>query len=195
MSTFFAAAAFLPSLLGAVPFGFLAIYIVLRWRERDDPVRDPQVGAKCALLLFRQLALLVALSGATAIFAHLFESLTGRHSDADTLWTGVALLLSNALVWFAAGRALARTNESTFRRATRMFLGLTAVLSGVVAIAALSATSVALFTGESGTQATLSWAGTIVWVPAAALLVGAVLRRSPKRVGEDVPRPEAGQTT
>ena len=192
MATLSVVFGFVPFLFGGIPAAFLAVYLILRWRDLENPVRDPQLGAKSVLLFFRQLAVLVALSGATVILTYLFESWAGRHPNVDTLWTGLALVISNALVWFAAGRALARTNESAFPRATRMFLGFTAVLSGILAITALSAGTVALFTGESGSEATLSWAVTVIWLPATALLVGAVLQRSPVRAGEDFPRPEVG---
>ena len=193
MTTLFAFWGILPFLLGTIPFGFLAIYLVLRWRDQHDPVPDPHLGLKTALLSIATFGLLLALGGATAVVDWGLRGIgLGEHADPDEAGAGLGFALAGGLAFRVASLGLRRTNAAEFPRAARMFRGFLGVLSGLVAVSALALGASTLFTGQRGVALSLPWSAALVWTASAWVLLGGLTRIALRRPGGTLPAQESG---
>ncbi|HET6203530.1 MAG TPA: hypothetical protein VFI25_12090 [Planctomycetota bacterium] len=192
MTTLFALSGILPLFLGAIPLGFLAIYLVLRWRDRDEPRRDPELGLKAALLSIRAYALLLALGGATAVVDWGLRAGFGVRRDSDEVGAGLGFLLAGTLVTLLGTWSLRRTNAAEFPRAARTFRGYLGAISGLIGASALAVALSALLTDQRGALLSVPWAVEIVWTAATLALLEPMTR---PRADHLLPPPEKAAGT
>ena len=179
---------------GGVPFAFFAIYLVLRWRDRDDSVHDPHVGLKAVLLSIETYSLLLALGGATVVVDWgLRKVVFGGESDKNEFAAGLGFSLAGTLAVLVVTLGLRRTNAAEFPRASRMFRGFLGVFSALIAVTSLALAVSALFTGQKGTALSLPWAAELVWAAAAWKLVRSLTLVAPRRPGGDLAAAASGK--
>jgi len=142
--------------LGLVPFLMYYLYVILplaplaylliKWRAyRDGAEADPWLGAAVLLQYFWTIALHLALIGLTLSLAGLIgERMAGEVKP------GLALLFTGVIALLASFFALKRLPPSPRRwQAWRLFFALNLLACGLLALVALGAASLALFTGKT----------------------------------------------
>lgn len=116
----------------------LVVYLVARWRDRNEHADNPdrQLGIKVALHLFRVISFQLTL-------AAVFLFLLGVISEAPTeefVRIALGLGIPGAGLWFLHVQLLDRTNDHAYRTVGRMFDGWNLIITafpGLVAVVAL----------------------------------------------------------
>ena len=142
-----------------------APYIILRLRDTQQEVHDPQLGMKTALHLIGTLGILVGVSGLSIVLIDLITDDNTRTAFTEAVRVGLAMALSGLIItaghwWFL----YMRTNDRQWPAVRRTFVGCRLIIHGIIICVALTGTMITLFMENPPEEASKVFGGMlIVW--------------------------------
>ncbi|MEZ4400184.1 MAG: hypothetical protein R3B06_09205 [Kofleriaceae bacterium] len=144
-------------------WGVIILYVVARWRHHRAGTRDPQLGLKFALHLFRFHGYqLLLMGGLLLLYAFLLK---GNSAERSPVWrSALGLFTSGGIVFGLHTVWLAKTNDELAPLVGRLFRGMSLVLTGLIGFIALVAACQLLFAkGSSGDGGRLVWSALLIY--------------------------------
>lgn len=120
------------------------IYVVARWRAKDDSAPDPHLGMKVAISMFKLSSFHLVLAAAFIMLLTLLVDMPEFVSE-QMMRLGAGLALPGTIIFVIHEYALKQTNSEQRPSVARMFAGVSLVQSGMLAFTGLVLGGVVLF--------------------------------------------------
>lgn len=120
------------------------VYVVARWRAKDDSAPDPHLGMKVAISMFRLSSYHLVLAAVFMMLLTLLVDMPDFVSE-QMMRLGAGLALPGTIIFGIHEYALKQTNSEQRPSVARMFAGVSLVQSGMLAFAGLVIGGVVLF--------------------------------------------------
>lgn len=172
-------------------WGVGILYVVARWRQHRTGAADPQFGLKFALHLFRFYGYQLMLLGTFLLLYSVL--LKGNSDERSPVWrAALGFLSAGGLLFGVHTVVLGKTNQRELPLVTRLFSGLSLLVTAIVGTIGLVAGLQALFAkGSMDDGGRMMWSLVFVYVTAwvvQGLILGKAQLTEPS---PDAPPPSA----